>query len=56
MWLRTDPERQAAIPPLMLTAAEVEDGRVSTWVVDASLRPLLDLCVVRDKAYVTIGG
>lgn len=43
-WLTAPEELQAAIPPLMLKAAEVDDGRIE-FVVDAGLRPLLELCV-----------
>jgi site-specific DNA recombinase len=44
-WLQAPAELQAAIPPLMLKAAEVENGRIAAFVVDAGLRPLLELCV-----------
>jgi site-specific DNA recombinase len=54
-WRKAPPETQAAIPPLMLKAAEVEDGEVATWVVDAGLRPLLEMCVPA-RGYVSIGG
>lgn len=43
-WLTAPEELQAAIPPLMLKAAEVNDGQIE-FVVDAGLRPLLELCV-----------
>jgi hypothetical protein len=43
-WLSSPPEARAALPPLMLKAAEVEPGHVE-WVVRAELKPLLDLCV-----------
>jgi site-specific DNA recombinase len=55
-WSFAPPDRQAALPSLMLKSADVEDGRVATWVVDAGLRPLLDLCVVVPNSYATIGG
>lgn len=54
-WSSATPDQQAALPPLVLKSAEVEDGRVATWVVDAGLRPLLEACVVVPDAYVTIG-
>lgn len=44
-WLTAPAELQATIPPLMLKSLEVEDGQVSAFVVDAALRPLLELCV-----------
>jgi len=43
-WLTAPAELQSAIPPLMLKAIEVDDGQMA-FVVDAALRPLLDLCV-----------
>lgn len=43
-WLTAPEELQAVIPPLMLKAAEVDDGRIE-FVVHAGLRPLLELCV-----------
>lgn len=45
-WRAADPETQAAVPPLMLKAAIVEEGRISEWVVRSELRPLLELCVL----------
>jgi site-specific DNA recombinase len=45
MWTEAPDEIRATIPSLVLKSAEVEDGRVATWVVDAALRPLLELCV-----------
>lgn len=44
-WLSAPAELQATIPPLMLKAAEVDNGRIAAFVVDAGLRPLLELCV-----------
>jgi hypothetical protein len=46
-WRHATAETRAALPPLMLKAAEVVDGGL-TWVVHAELRPLLDLCVSAD--------
>jgi DNA invertase Pin-like site-specific DNA recombinase len=49
-WRSAAPETQATVARLMLESAEVKDGRVSTWLVRAALRPLLDLCVVDDRS------
>lgn len=43
-WEAAPDELRATIPRLMLKAAEVECGRIVTFVVDATLRPLLDVC------------
>lgn len=43
-WLTAPRDLQATIPPLMLKAGVVDDGRIE-FVVDAALRPLLELCV-----------
>jgi DNA invertase Pin-like site-specific DNA recombinase len=43
-WSQADPRVQATWPPLMLKSIEAVDGKVETFVVDASLRPLLELC------------
>lgn len=48
-WLAARPEVRAVVPPLMLKSAEVENGQVVAWVVHASLRPLLELCVAVDR-------
>jgi hypothetical protein len=53
-WSAVPPTMQAALPALMLKAAEVDNGQVVTWVVDAGLRPLLDLCT--DDRYPTIAA
>lgn len=44
MWASAPDDIRATIPSLVLKSAEVEDGQVRTWVVDATLRPLLELC------------
>jgi hypothetical protein len=43
-WSQADPRVQATWPPLMLKSIEAVGGKVETFVVDASLRPLLELC------------
>lgn len=44
-WLTLPPALQAKLPPIMLKAIEVDRGRIASFVVDAGLKPLLDLCV-----------
>lgn len=44
-WRSASPEAQAAVPPLMLKSASVDEAEISEWVVRAELRPLLELCV-----------
>jgi hypothetical protein len=51
-WQYADAEAQAAIPPLMLKAAETRPGGID-WIVRAELRPLLDLCVVPEGPRLT---
>lgn len=44
-WLTMPPALQAKLPPVMLKAIEVDRGRIASFVVDAGIKPLLDLCV-----------
>ena len=53
-WADGPSELQAAIPPLILRSAEVRDGRVDAWVVDAALRPLLEACANSDGSGYTV--
>lgn len=54
-WAYTeDAEAKAALPPLMLKAAEMRPGGVD-WIVRAELRPLLELCGVPSAPSLTVG-
>jgi len=54
-WLTAPAELQAAIPPLMLKSIEIDDGRIAAFVVDAGLRPLLELCVPGAANFYSVG-